>query len=270
MPASPALCSPPTLVMLALLRDELGVRLARSFPSTRFCSSWDEVEACCRFNGRPVLFLDPFAAEGLHERVAQFTGATPAAVVVLYTRSDPGSFQASLPFVRAGITDVVLAGVNDSPMRLARLLQELETRQPMSPLFTALRPQLERLPCAVADAVALLFRQPARLRSVDDLAHHSGVSRRTLFRSLKGAGITSARLLVAASRVSAAHQLLRDPKRTVAETASLLGYSSPDQLREHFVALTGHAPAVARERLLSAALNALIVSRLSGSADSGV
>lgn len=256
--------------MLALLRAELGVRLARSFPAVRFCRSWHELETGCRFANRPVLFIDPSAAEGLHERLMHFTDATPAAVVVLYTHSDAGSFQATLPFVRAGITDVVIAGVDDSPVRLAQLLRDIETRQPVTPLYAALRPRLEPLPRAVADAIALLFRQPARLRSVDDLARHAGVSRRSLFRYLRTCGVTSVRLLVAASRVSAAHRLLRDPTRTVAAVATLLGYPSADQLRDHFMALTRHPPGAAREQLSSRMVDALILSVLCATGDPSV
>jgi AraC-like DNA-binding protein len=77
--------------------------------------------------------------------------------------------------------------------------------------------------------------------SVDSIAAEIGVSRQTLFRRLKAEGTTFERVLDALRRKMALHYL-REKKRSVSETAYLVGFSDRAAFTRAFKRWTGSSP----------------------------
>jgi AraC-like DNA-binding protein len=82
--------------------------------------------------------------------------------------------------------------------------------------------------------------------SVDSIAAEMAVSRQTLFRRLKAEGTTFERILDALRRKMALHYL-REKKRSVSETAYLVGFSDRAAFTRAFKRWTGFSPSAGRQ-----------------------
>jgi AraC-like DNA-binding protein len=85
---------------------------------------------------------------------------------------------------------------------------------------------------------------PSREVGVDSIASKLGLSRQTLFRKLKAEGVTFEHVLDEL-RFSLADDYLNVRKRSVKETAYLLGFSDPTAFSRAFKRWTGHTPSTA-------------------------
>jgi len=226
------------------------------------CETWEDLSRALEHSGPTILFLDPALGDGFASRTQAIRERYPLAAVVLYTQVKPPLIKLSLPLFRAGVSDMVLAGFDDTAERLASLLTEIQTRGLSEPLLDMIAGVVDRLPKALRSAVVAMFAEPTKVRSVGDLARIAGTSRRRVFRAVKTAGFESARLLVASARVSAACRLLVQSGRTVADTAAMLQYSSADRLCEHFLAVVGRTPREVKAMLSVDEAYQLIAPRL--------
>ena len=122
-------------------------------------------------------------------------------------------------------------------------------------LFALLRAQAERalervaVGLGPADQVKryLLARPPARIPDISTAARDLGLSARSLRRRLAAAE-TSYRSLVRATLEASAGHMLRDPRRSIQETAGALGFSNVGAFHRAFKRWTGMTPAQYRER----------------------
>jgi AraC-like DNA-binding protein len=122
-------------------------------------------------------------------------------------------------------------------------------------LYTLLRSQAERALERVdsglgpADQVKryLLARPPARIPDISTAARDLGLSARSLRRRL-AEHATSYRTLVRTILEDSAGHMLRDPKRSIQETASALGFLNVGAFHRAFKRWTGMTPAQYRER----------------------
>jgi AraC-like DNA-binding protein len=122
-------------------------------------------------------------------------------------------------------------------------------------LFALLRSQAERVLERVtvelgpADQVKryLLARPPARIPDISTAARDLGLSARSLRRRL-AADETTYRSLVRATLEASAGHMLRDPRRSIQETAGALGFSNVGAFYRAFKRWTGMTPAQYRER----------------------
>jgi len=122
-------------------------------------------------------------------------------------------------------------------------------------LFTVLRSQAERALERVAvglrpaDQVKryLLARPAARIPDISTAARDLGLSVRSLRRRL-AADATSYRSLVQATLEVSAGHLLRDPQRSIQETAGALGFANVGAFHRAFRRWTGMTPVQYRER----------------------
>jgi AraC-like DNA-binding protein len=122
-------------------------------------------------------------------------------------------------------------------------------------LYSLLRSQAEHALDRVAGEVRpadqvkqyLLARPPARIPDIATAARDLGQSARSLRRRL-AADATSYRTLVRAVLEASAGHMLRDPKRSIQETAHALGFSNVGAFHRAFKRWTGMTPAQYRER----------------------
>jgi AraC-like DNA-binding protein len=122
-------------------------------------------------------------------------------------------------------------------------------------LFALLRTQAERALERVAVGIGpvdqvkqyLLTHPPARLPELSTAARDLGMSDRSLRRTLS-AGATSYRSLVRTVRQTCAEHMLRDPKRSIQETANALGFANARAFHSAFKVWTGVTPGEYRRR----------------------
>ena len=122
-------------------------------------------------------------------------------------------------------------------------------------LFTVLRSQAERALERVAvglrpaDQVKryLLARPAARIPDISTAARDLGLSARSLRRRL-AAEATSYRSLVQTTLEASAGHLLRDPRRSIQDTARALGFSNVGAFHRAFRRWTGMTPTQYREQ----------------------
>jgi AraC-like DNA-binding protein len=122
-------------------------------------------------------------------------------------------------------------------------------------LFSVLRAEAERALERVttglrpADEVKqyLLARPPSRMPDIATAARDLGISERSLRRRL-AADATSYRTLVRATLEASAGHMLRDPSRSIKETAHALGFSDAGAFHRAFKRWTGVTPKQYREQ----------------------
>ncbi len=122
-------------------------------------------------------------------------------------------------------------------------------------LYSVLRTEAERsLDRLAADPASaerlrryLLSRPPARIPDVNTAARDLGISSRSLRRRLANEG-TSYRSLVQAILVESAGHLLRDPRKSVQETAYAMGFADASTFHRAFKRWTGLTPKQYREK----------------------
>jgi AraC-like DNA-binding protein len=122
-------------------------------------------------------------------------------------------------------------------------------------LFALLRSHAERALERVANDVGpvdqvkryLLARPPARIPDISTAARDLGLSARSLRRRL-AADAASYRSLVREILETSAGHMLRDPRRSIQETACALGFSNVGAFHRAFKRWTGMTPAQYRER----------------------
>ncbi len=112
-----------------------------------------------------------------------------------------------------------------------------------------LGPALSQLSLPLAGAVRLLFRQPHRIWSAQDLAIAAGSPRRSLYRQLEAAGFCSPRQLVQAARLLRAFVYLRDPGNLIEDVVAKLRYGSSHVFIRHTRETCGLTPSALRDRV---------------------
>jgi AraC-like DNA-binding protein len=184
------------------------------------------------------VFVDPSLDPDFVDECARLRADTPMACVVLYTTLEPRSIKRCMTLAAAGVEEIVFAGFDDARERLLRLIEDIETRAPVSQVGSMLDALFDGVPGQLRAAIDTLFRDPGRFHCMEDVARESGISTRSVFRWLKRRGIRSGRRLVAAAKLVAAYRLLARDGRSARDVARRLGYPSVDQLSLHLNELT--------------------------------
>jgi AraC-like DNA-binding protein len=151
--------------------------------------------------------------------------------------------------------DVVRFGQSTTALTFDRAVLDRVQLHQHPELFTVLRSHAERalervdVGLGPADQVRryLLGRPPARIPDIATAARDLGLSARSLRRRL-AEDATSYRSLVQAMLEASAGHLLRDPRRSIQETASALGFSNVGAFHRAFRRWTGMTPTQYRER----------------------
>ncbi|MFE5290292.1 AraC family transcriptional regulator [Nocardia sp. NPDC056611] len=180
----------------------------------------------------------------LHGLLAGFRGAAWQPVEVRFTHPAPpdprAHYRAFGPHVAFGqdfngiltyTSDLDAPNAMADPQLRAYTQQLLDPVLPIRPVTTAER---------VRELIELLL--PTGRCSIDNVARSLGVDRRTIHRRLAAEGETFTSLLDS-TRAELARHLVANPRRSLTETAGLLGYSAPANFSRWFRRHHGCTPA---------------------------
>lgn len=232
-----------------LLLMQLRVVLGQSHRLIQV-ADWQQLDTTVRRTVVDVAVLDPLADgnDGTAE-VSAFQQRHPSVPLVLYIRLSPASLRSVVSLAQHGQPQVVLNRFDDDPARFRQLLEGQPREKYAELLLVRLGPALSQLSLPLAGAVRLLFRQPHRIWSAQDLAIAAGSPRRSLYRQLEAAGFCSPRQLVQAARLLRAFVYLRDPGNLIEDVVAKLRYGSSHVFIRHTRETCGLTPSALRDRV---------------------
>ena len=201
-----------------------------------------ELHTLLRTGEVDLLIVDPTLGHVEHEgTIAALIAQQPALPVILYTTLSPAAMRQVIQLGRVGVQHVVLNRFDDEPRRFLELIERVPAQPLAELMLQELAAPLATLPVVVARAIEQLFRSPARVKNVQELAKMAGMIPRTLYRHLTPAGLQPRQLIICA-RLLRAYSLLAGPERRLKEVAQRLGYVDPGVLSEQLRDWTGVAP----------------------------
>ena len=159
------------------------------------------------------------------------------------------SFNAVAQLSKQGLENVVLHGLEDAPERFRATLERATTNPLAVRALTALRPQINRLPARLAQAVDEMFISPHRYVRASDLALTAQMSSVRLYRNFAVAELGSPKKLLIAAKLLRGYGYLKDPGYSIADVSKKLGYRNPRIFGEHCKDVFGLRPTRARTHL---------------------
>ncbi len=168
----------------------------------------------------------------------------PSVAIVAYCQPRPEMPPVMLDLARAGVSDLVLAGIDDDRHRLAALLSGPPRRAVVDDVMAdvaalALPPTAQRL-------VHTFLEAADRPLAVDAVASAIGIHRRTLFARTGSVGLPNPRDLAAWCRLLTAARQLDDEGVTVERVAANLDFPSANALRNLLRRHAGLSPSTLR------------------------
>jgi hypothetical protein len=159
---------------------------------------------------------------------------------VLYIRLTPEYAQAAVGMIRElGSGEIVTYGYTDDPMTFAGILRRQSRANRHQYLLRALEPQISLLPPELRAGIEAMSEQGDRIDSVDSLASVCGVTRGTLWRQLRNAGISSAWGFVAGLSLLRNYDALVGKGLKILDVAHAVGLSSERALQRRCVVVSG-------------------------------
>jgi len=207
----------------------------------------DFIDAVTR-GSSDVAVVDPMLAE----RDRDIPGSLSRAHLgtVLYIVLTPEYAQASIELIRElGIGEIVTYDYNDDPSTFADILRRQSRASRGQLLVDALAPQLEKLPRALRHRINHVSEYAHRVDSVERLARVCGITRGTLAKHFRNAGVRSARGFVAALTLLRNYDVLVDRSLPLLDVARAVGLSSERALQRQCVSVSGLSISAIREPL---------------------
>jgi AraC-like DNA-binding protein len=243
--------------LLSHLRIVLG-----DFHSLGAATGAAELHSLARSGDADLLIVDPSMQQGASiEAIEEVAAAYPSLPVIVYTTLSPAAMRYVVRLARAGVQHVVLNRFDDEPRRFLELIERVPAYPFAELMLQELAEPLGELPVVVVRAIEQLFRSPAQVRTVHELASLAGMIPRTLYRHLMPLGLQPRHLLVCA-RLLRMYTLLRGPGVRMKEIAVKLGYADPDSLSEQLREWTGYAPKELRRNLAPDSFVRLLANHL--------
>ena len=235
------------LIAALLVASDTTARMRSAIqPIGQLCraTTWAELRALVSDRSVHAALIEPTDQNGetadaflRHLRVLK-----PWLPVLGYCHTGPSGAREIVAMMRAGVEDVILRDVDDSAASLRRLLADAEHARIAKHAFERLKPHIAPSAASLLAACLTLAHAPA---TVDQLALHLGVHRKTLVNRAAAARLPSPGSLISWCRLIHAAYLLRRADRTVEQVALMLEYGSGTALRLMFRRYLGaHASAV--------------------------
>jgi AraC-like DNA-binding protein len=231
------------------LLGHLRSLVAREHPLVA-AEGWGSFDLLVRRTAADVAVVDP-AADGT-ARVAEIVELIrrhPSLPVVVYTTLTAQALRAIVEMAKQGVHQVVLYRFDDEPARFRELLEQQPGLALSAALLERLSVPLSALPTALTRAMERMFQRPGQFNIADDLATAAGMPRRTLYRTLEGAGLASPSTMVRGARLLRAYSYLRDAGHSAEDVAAKLGYSSRQIFARHVREFFGVRPTQLRREV---------------------
>jgi len=214
-----------------------------------FAESWDDLATAMRTRPLDVALVDPHIdGRPQLDEIRALLARYPSVPIVLYMMAlTPEALHSTLTLARHGITNVILRGFDDEPKRLIQLLESVPAHGLSDALLRTISPRFDDAPPLLRGTLKQLFSSPHAFRSVGDLAHAAGMTRRNLDRWLETHDLASARMLLLGARIARAIYYMQDPGCLLDDISKKLGYESPRLFARQVRAATGVMPSVLRE-----------------------
>lgn len=188
----------------------------------------DWVDAVERIRTEPVQLavVDPMRSgvPRVHE-ITRIRLLFPSLPLVVYTELAPEVAAVLLGLGQLGIRRALFHRFDDAPATLHSALTAELAETATRKVIEALAERLAGLPERLRLALESLMLAPTASATVDALATHAQMTRRTCERWLVRSGLPSPRTLIMVARLLYAHRLLMDPGYTVEDVARRLGFS---------------------------------------------
>jgi AraC-like DNA-binding protein len=209
--------------------------------------SWDSLETLIRVEPLSVVVFNP-AADGTMDTtracrlIRRYSSIPFVAYVPLHA-----------PFARAiahmsndGLQDLVVAGGNDSPIRLRETLVRVSCVAAVTELADRLEPWLQRLPGALPRVLVDALRQPHKYSSAENIAAGADMTVSGLYRGFRVARLNSPKSFVVGARVFRGYLYLRDAGFSIRDIAAKLGYTHPRIFAHQIGCILGERPSRVR------------------------
>ncbi|MDE3153314.1 MAG: hypothetical protein KGL93_13805 [Gemmatimonadota bacterium] len=249
--------------ILACLPDPLFRAAQRAIPDLVRVGSLAEARAIIRTAPVDGLICDP-AAESDGTAGGLFWLATdhPDLRITLYTVLDPGVARSLVRLAAAGIADVVLFGFEDSAERWHEVVARTAVSEAVRRALRTLEPVFVRVEPPLRYVLQEAFLSPRKFRTANRVAAAAATDRRGVYRRLNAAGVRTVRDWLHWARLVNAFALLRDPGRSPAEVAQLVGYAGRAELAARVRGLSGWPLEALRAEVTLDAFLAVMAERL--------
>jgi AraC-like DNA-binding protein len=187
--------------------------------------TWESLVLRIRTEPIDLAVLDPMAnGKDRSDAILAVLEEFPSVPVVLYTQLSPEMLQATVALARAGVRHVVLFRFDDSHQRFLELLESQPGSAMVQMLLRELATPLLVLGAGLKHGIERMFGAPGHFGVVPDLARSAKVSKRTIYRSFKTAGLASPRKFLHAARLLRAYAYMLEPGNTLEIAGNKLGY----------------------------------------------
>ncbi len=243
-------------VVAALIRDRRDLaRLAEAIrpsagaPAGSVLHPFERIgrlELALQHSHFDVLVIEPTDADGqrTEEAIRSIRARFPRLCVLGHVIMKPGISSSVLSFARAGVHELIVAGIDDSAIVLRLALQRASQRCLAEEVFAEISPSLPR---DAAHLVRYCIEHASEAPTINDISRALGVHRRTLVNRMQSAMLPPPSELWAWSRVLLAARYLEMPGRSVEWVALTVGYPSANALRNALKKYTRLIPSELRE-----------------------
>ena len=243
-------------VVAALVRDRLdlarlqeALRPSAAAPPSGVMHVFTRVDALDTALQRAhydVVVIEPTDADGVitDATIRSIRARFPRLTVLGHVVMKPGMSSHVLSFARAGVHELIVAGIDDSALVLRHALQRAARRCLAEEVFSEINASLPR---EAAHLVRYCLEHASESPSIDDISRALGVHRRTLVNRMQNAMLPPPSELWAWSRVLLAARYLEMPGRSVEWVALTVGYPSANALRNALKRYAGLVPSELRE-----------------------
>lgn len=192
------------------------------------CRDWDDVERLCAERPVHLAIVDLYATGAMTlEPLRQLKRVFPRLGTVAYVAPAADRAHDLFDAGRSGIDALILADVDDDPMRIAAILEQAEARG----VAGHLRTTLEQLRPVARDTVLLVVTRAHEHLTTDELSRRLALTRRVLAKHLDQARLPTPQRLITWGRLVVASHLLEDLERSADSIAYALHFPSGSAFR---------------------------------------
>jgi hypothetical protein len=205
------------MTIVAFVRSECIAFLRRAAPPGEQVVLVNDLAAAVAAVRRPpdLLILEPALLRPGQSELLIRDAELGGIATMIYFGRELESIGEGLSVVSATRADILVLPAAENPLMLRARLSRVPDVPASTEVVRHLAPRLRLLPGALAQAVVTMFAIPGPNDSPKELAACGGMARRSVDRWIGRAGIPSARLLVAAARLTGLHDSIASTGGTV-------------------------------------------------------